>query len=353
LKNIREGHWYVEANLQNFEELKLTNLHRLLPADILNRIEKYLQKKGQFDKLKEENDKEINKIFSKYFNDDIGYGGGASLHIQVYINLFQRKFIFENFSRDYFKFTKEEFEKLKKQVNENKEIQDFINFRSEVEKEGDKLVEDMISAYKNDVLMPEARKTFLTLTMVTIVLVVATGSGIWINKLQYDKFSELVDRQLKSIPPLKPDIQFFVKGDGKFSDFDLATPIKLKEDGTIDKDGWRKSRLTLGFVNLGQNPAGIVNVHLDNKKLQFPSENLGFLGGTSTGDNSILTPFSFWYNKCGETESEEDCTTKDVPKGVIVINISITCQLCDKEIHKSFNICIYNRTEKCSNFQIN
>lgn len=197
------------------------------------------------------------------------------------------------------------------------------------------------------------KNTQIAMVVVTIVLVIATFTGIYFDKKQLEKFSTLADRQLESIPQLKPDIQFFLKDDGTYPIRDLATPIAFKEDGTLDGGGWRKSRISLGIVNLGQNPAGLVNIKLFNNNLSIPTGRITFLGGTSTGNNTQIVPFFMWYNKCHETATEEECSRENAPNGVIPINISIRCRFCDQEIHSSFNICIYNRTEEqCSNFQI-
>lgn len=338
LKGLKTGTWYIKFEEEYFENIKLTNLDKLMPELLQAKLNQFFDRQLEFNNLREKAKKSILTYFSDMY-DSSGYKGNSSeeLLISFFSITSKNKFSFKNFNIPQFKIeNKKEFSDLKKNLINKKNVRKFLSFLKETIKEAEELSKKLIKTYKKDTLIPEARKTILTITTIILTLILA-GATIFTAY----KSNVLIERQIESISPLNPEIRFFVndKDDLMFSNFQLANPRTYFEDGIIET--WRKERLYVIFQNIGQLPTGALNMNIAGHNLHSPSQYTENIPGKATSG----VPFDIWYENCGQMNTGEECKRELVPLGIQYLNITIKCQYCEEEVTGQLQVCVYNQTK--------
>ena len=341
---VSEGDWKYLGNKSTYFKLFSNHRIRLLSDELQKRLSEFHDQSEKFQLLALTANKKLKQIFGQYHTPGVDEKGGLSpFRSDINFLLEQTKNLKKLPKNNFFFFNipETQYLRLKKETSADTDIGTFIRFKKKIQDQIFDLSTDLLKAYKKDTLAKHSTVTVLTIISIVLTLVLVGVTGYSVSKS-----NELIDRQIESLSPVNPELRIF--GGARQSDlyFDrsqLARPLSFFNDSTLET--WNKEWLYLVIQNVGQLPAGYVNVRVASDYLHIPGQHLENLSATSTqGIN-----FQIWKEGCSQGNTAKDCNPLKIPTGKFDLSVAMNCQYCRKEFNETITICIYEgNIDECS-----
>lgn len=325
-------YYSINTEQNEFTNLERNNKHILITKTLWNEIQKILIDFKMLNKLKNEVRQEIEKILKDPYKDTyltIAVFLGAlnpkktvsDIMPIVYDMMITKDYSLRHFEKATISGIKlQDIDVIKKDIEENKKIQKFIKELEKFESFSKKIRKDAMNEYKDNLQKPEFTRNILTLLVLAMAII--GGCIAWEEKQDNKELMKdnklLIERQLDSIAPLHPELEYYIPKRMLF----LNQEYLVKEERVY---------LYMLVSNIGQFPAGYVKIQLGN----------GQISCWTQGDGQGRT--IEYLNETDIVGLQFYCRSSSLLMlGVQELNITMDCQYCNEKRKDTINVCIYH-----------
>ncbi len=242
--------------------------------------------------------------------------------------------------------------KTETEIKSIKKTEEFVSKQIEIQEETKNL-------QKNQTKIISKQTLFIGISV--FIAVTSLFFAIWMgyhNVNLMEKQGNLIDKQLDSISPLKPNIEVSLDfpSDKGFAVWEIAD-IRTYEG---KNEYFEKAKVRFILSNIGRMRSGHINAKLKSNFTNSPGEHIDNI----VGESSEFLEFEIWYNKCWEIppldvhkfenetnvpehiiNPECDYKVSKIPLGWHKFNLTLECPFCSEKVRiYYFDFCIYDET---------
>lgn len=253
--------------------------------------------------------------------------------------------------------TPEDITNLEKDIKGNQKIQNFIRDLEKFESFSKKIRKQAMEEYKKNLQKPELTRNVLTVVTIGVALLavfmaVFAGYVAWQemenNEVLMKDNKLLIERQLDSLSPVKPHLEYAIANPNKDLLFNVPT-LANTGDSTNDNKRDHFEWLYLILYNTGQSTAKGINIQtFSNEQINCVPEQKSIDYINSTDNVGIGFRCNLIVADC--QYPDEFCNSSLINLGTQNLRIEVTCESCDSyyAINETISICVYeNNEEEC------